>query len=270
MRPRLPLLASTKRITHSTALFVAASCMASPAFAEHNAATTRWTLSNLFSHSSLSGQRDDWNTNELELLYRANSDLILGGRVDVRNREQGTDTLYTALFSYQATPSLEWHGSLRLAPSADFSPLQTYVAGVQWRNSSKTALLFDVERLNFPEGSINQYKPGLTYWFTDKTYLTGRYTYGRAFNEESYDAGSLRLTIGLPGDRKLVLGVAHGADPEKDPAVPGVILTTANTYSAYFHLPLSPGLELVLGAEHEDRRDIYRRNAVTLGFVWRY
>lgn len=228
-----------------------------------------WILTGLFSHSSLSGQRDDWNAAEMELLYRANKQLILGGRLDVRNRAQGTDTLYSALFSYQASPTLEWHGSLRLAPGADFSPRQTYRTGVEWRKTSDVSLLFDVERSNFPEGSLNQYTPGLTYWFTERTYLTGRYTRG-SFDSTSYDATSLRLTLGLDHGHKLVLGVAHGADPEKDPAVAGVILTTANTFSVYYHLPINPSFELILGAEHEDRRNIYRRTTATLGFVRRF
>jgi YaiO family outer membrane protein len=117
---------------------------------------------------------------------------------------------------------------------------------------------------------VDQYRPGITYWFTERTFLTARYAYGRAFHEENFDAVSLRLNIGLADNRRLVLGIAHGADPEKDAAVPGVILTTADTYSAYYHLPLRPSLELILGVEYEDRRDIYSRTTATVGFVKRF
>lgn len=233
-------------------------------------ATERWVFVSLFSHSGLSNGRDDWNEAEFELAYRVNPKFILGGRADVRDREQATDTLYSALFSYQARPDFEWHGALRLTPDADFAARQTYAAGLEWRSSPRVSLLLDVERLNFSEGPVDQYKPGLTYWFTEKTYLTGRYTYGRAFHEERYDAGSLRLNIGLSDDRRLIFGIAHGADPEKDPAVPGVILTTADSYSLFYHVPLRPSLELIVGAEYEDRRDIYHRTTATVGFVRRF
>jgi YaiO family outer membrane protein len=266
----LTIVGRPAQSTCSAILILALLCATEAYAGDTHSADTPWTFSSLYSHSSLTGPRDDWNTLELELLYRASPALILGGRMDTRSREQGTDTLYSALFSYQASPDLEWHGSLRLAPSADFSPLQTYATGIAWRYAPRTTLLFDIERLNFPEGSVDQYKPGLTFQLTDRSFLTARYTYGRAFNASHYDAGSLRLSMGLPGSQKLVLGIAHGADPEKDPAVAGVILTSATTLSAYYHLPLKPRLELVLGVEHEDRRDIYDRTTATVGFVWRY
>lgn len=267
---RLPRIQSraTIQTTFGMAFILSLACPAN-LYAEQSP-DKDWILTGLFSHSNLSGGRDSWNTEELELLYRADNKLILGGRLDVRGREQGTDTLYTALFSYQASPALEWHGSLRLAPGADFSPRQTYRTGIEWRSNPKVSLLFDVERLNFPEGSIDQYTPGLTYWFNERTFLTTRYTRGRAFGSTNYDSASLRLTLGLDQGHKLVLGVAHGTDPEKDPAVPGVILTSANTYGIYYHWPLNPSLELILGAEHEDRRDIYRRTTATIGFVRRF
>ncbi len=230
----------------------------------------RWTFISLFSHSGLSGDRGDWSEAEFELSYRANSRLALGGRVDIRDRGHATDTLYTTMFSYRASPTLEWHGALRFAPNADFSARQTYAAGLEWHLPEPIALLFDIERLNFSEGPVDQYKPGITYWFTERTFLTARYTYGRAFHEDNYDAVSLHLNVGLADNRRLVLGIAHGADPEKDPAVPGVILTTADTYSAYYHLPLRPSLELILGVEYEDRRDIYSRTTATVGLVKKF
>jgi YaiO family outer membrane protein len=230
----------------------------------------RWTFLSLYSYSGLSGGREGWNEAEFELSYRASPKLTYGGRVDIRDRSQATDTLYTAMFSYRASPALEWHGALRLAPNADFSARQTYAAGLEWHLPEPVTLLFDVERLNFSEGPVDQYRPGITYWFTEQTFLTARYTYGRAFHEERFDAVSLRLNLGLAGGQRLSLGIAHGADPEKDPAVPGVILSTADTYSVYYHRPLRPQLELVVGVAYEDRRDIYRRKTATVGFVKRF
>ena len=230
----------------------------------------QWILTGLFGHSGLSGGRDDWNTGNFELLYRASPRLILGAGLDVRDRGQDTDTLYSALFSYQVSPALEWHGKLTLAPDPDFSARQKYATGIEWRSQPRLSLLFDVERLNFPEGPVDQYKPGVTYWFSDRTYLTARYVDGRAFNEEHFDAVSLQLNLGLSEGRRLTLGVAHGTDPEKDPAVPGVILTTADTYSIYYRTPLQPSLDFIVGVEYEDRRDIYHRTTATVGFVKRF
>ncbi|MGH8452972.1 MAG: YaiO family outer membrane beta-barrel protein [Nevskiales bacterium] len=253
------------------AIAAATDNLANPAQRESLPATPeRWIFTSLFSHSGLSGGRDDWNVADFELLYRSSPKLILGGQLSVRDREQGTDALYGALFSYQASPTLEWHGMLTFAPDPEFSARQKYSAGIEWRSEPRVSLLFDVEQLNFAEGPVDQYKPGLIYWFSDRTWLTGRYTLGHAFHAERYDAVSLQLNLGLSEGRRLTLGIAHGTDPEKDPAVPGVILTTADTYSIYYRTPLRPSLELIVGAEYEDRRDIYSRTTATLGLVKRF
>jgi YaiO family outer membrane protein len=234
------------------------------------AGTERWVLTGLYSHSGLSGGRDDWDSGTFELLYRSSPKLILGAGLDLRSREQGTDALYSGLFSYQASPTLEWHGTAAFAPDPEFSALQKYATGIEWRTEPQLSLLLDVERLNFPEGPVDQYKAGVTYWFSDRTYLTGRYVDGRAFHDETFDAVSLQFNLGLSEGRRLTFGIAHGADPEKDPAVPGVILTTADSVSLYYRTPLRPSLDLIAGVEYEDRRDIYRRSTVTVGFVRRF
>lgn len=230
----------------------------------------RWILTSLYSHSWLSGNRDSWNEGGFELLYRVDPRLIVGGAVDLRQRSQDTDKLYSASFSYLSSPALEWHGVATFGQNVHFSARQAYTAGLEWRAQPRLSLLFDYKQLHFAEGTIHEYKPGITYWFSDDTYLTGRYAYGQAYGETSFDAYSVRLNLGFSDHRRMTLGFAHGTDPEKAPGLPGVILTSADTYSIYSRQPLHGNLDIIVGAEYERREDIYSRSTVSIGFSARF
>lgn len=232
--------------------------------------TASWILTSLFSQGSLSGTRADWVETGTELLYRASPALYFGGRIETRKREYLTDVLYSVLVSQAVSRMLEWHAAVTVASDPVFSADQAYAAGLAWRANSQLSLLLDYSRLEFVTGSINQYKPGATLWFTERTFLTGRYTYGRAFEEVNFEAYLLRLDLGLSERFRVALAGAHGSDPEKELAIPRVIITKADTYSAYGHVALCPGLELILGAEYEDRKNVYTRTTGTVGLSLRF
>jgi YaiO family outer membrane protein len=233
--------------------------------------TDDWILTTLGSHSVLTGNRRDWNEGSLELLRRLRRDLIFGGRTDIRQRSNDTDVLYTALLSFTPIRTLEAHGAVTLVPAAHFSAEQIYAAGLEWRAVPQISLLSDYERLNFAAGPIDEFKAGATVWFTEVTSLTGRYVYGHSFGERSaFDAYAFRLNLGWSESGRVSLGFAHGVDPEKDPGIPGLIRTEADTFSAYWQVPLRRWLRLIAGAEFEDRKSIYSRTTGSAGFSARF
>jgi YaiO family outer membrane protein len=229
-----------------------------------------WTLTPLFSHSALSGGRPDWNMLDVRLLRQFTPQLSLGAFVNAQRRPPDTNVGYGASFSWLPTSALEWRGAAQDVPGASFLPQQTYATGVEWRANPLLSLALDYRYQHFTEGPINQLTPALTLWFSDDTWLTGRYTRGRAFAEQDFDAYTIAFNAGMPGDARLTLAFAHGTDPEKDPGIPGVILTTATSYYAYYRLPLSRRFDLIVGAEYENRPGIYTRTTGTVGLNARF
>ena len=121
-------------------------------------------------------------------------------------------------------------------------------------------------------GAIDQYKPGLVWWFSECNFLTGRYWYGRAFNDSDYDGYFARLDlgdIGLPAGVRLGAWYAHGTEPEKQAGYP-TLLTTSDAWGVHVNWPLARRVDLIVGAEYEDRRDIYTRTAGTIGLSVRF
>lgn len=233
-------------------------------------ASERWILTSLYSHSQLSNNRGPWNVGEVELDYRLTPETLVGGLIEIRHRSPDTDTRLGALISHQLNRALEIHGAVRLTPASDFSARQTYAAGLEWRSRPIVSVLFDYEYMDFPAGPIHQFKPGLRHWFSEATFVTARYSIGRAFHTSSFGTGSLQLNLGLEQGRRLVAGYAHGIDPEKDSLVPGVIRIRSDTYSVFYHHPLYANCELIVGMEHQDLRNTYSRTTGTIGFSTRF
>lgn len=229
----------------------------------------RWTFTGLYSWSQLSGGRPNWHETSADLLYRTSPDLFVGGSVVERQRAT-TDVVYAARASHLPYEGLEVHGEIAWSPGPDFSPQQAYSAGLEWQRRSRLALLFDYKRMNFSFGNVDLYTPGATWWFDDKSYLTGRYGYGRAFGDSSFNNFALMLNVGLRDTARIRLGFARGTDPERSPGSASTLLTDADTYTAYLFWPLNRGTQLIAGMEYEDRTSIYRRNALTIGFSTRF
>jgi YaiO family outer membrane protein len=233
---------------------------------------SNWSLTTLYEHSFLNGSRKDWDAVNIEMLGRPIDELIIGVTTDARHRNDDTDVLYGASLAYFPMNVLELHWGLTLTPNADFSARQIYNFGIEWRASSFVSLLFDLERLNYGAGPVDQYTQGLTFWFTDddRTYLTGEYTYGRAFHDRWFDAVKVKMTVGLPRRHSLRFTAYHGKQPEEDPSVPGTLLLTSDSASAFYHLPLGNVVELIMGVEYENLRNTYSRTAATMGVTVRF
>ena len=230
-----------------------------------------WAFTTLYSHSALSGGRGNWEQLDNDLLYTASPRWIFGGSVDVRRRYSASDTLFGASVSFLPNAAWELHASAKAAPSAEFSPRRSYESGVQWRASQRWSLLLDARRFEFPGGSLRELRPGVIFWFDEATALTARYTDGRAFGSTGYHAYSLRLDHDFNAGQRLSIGYAHGIDPEQDPSVvPGVLLSESDLLTAYYRFPLRARLNLIVGAEYEDRHHAYTRAAASLGLSKRF
>jgi YaiO family outer membrane protein len=229
-----------------------------------------WGVTTVVSQGALSGGRADWREALTEILHRPTRATYGGARLESRERNEQTDVLYTALISHVPVRTLELHGAATFASDPLFSAEQNYLAGLEWRAARRWSALLDVSRLEFAAGAIDQYKPGAVYWFTERKFLTYRYAYGRAFGQADFDAHSLRLDWGGTGPLRVALAAARGTDPEKDPALPGVLLTDADLFSAYGHWRFAPGFELIAGAEYEDRHGIYTRVTGVAGLALRF
>jgi YaiO family outer membrane protein len=271
---RRPARSCGAKVTRTAALGVAVAAFAACARAADTdpqavsaPAPEPWTLTTLYSHSWLSGGRPDWDTVDVRLLDQATPQLGLGVFVDAQRRPPDTDVGYGGSFSWLPIRTLEWRGAAMDVPGASFLPEQTYATGLEWRASALISLALDYRHQSFSEGPINQVTPAVTVWLSDDdaTSLTVRYSRGRAFAAQDYDAYAIVFNAGMPGDGRLTLAFAHGTDPEKDPGIPGVILTTATSYYAYYRLPLRHGFDLIVGAEYEDRPGIYTRTTGTVG-----
>ena len=229
-----------------------------------------WMVTTTLSASQLDNGRDDWRGADVDVLYKASPTLRFGGEVERRERGRSSDTLVTASVSANTGRALEWHAAAGAAPGADFSPERGLSAGVEWRASPGISLLLDYRDLRFKAGSVREIRPGVTFWFGDQTWVTLRYADGRAFGTARYQSRSLRLDHVFADRGRVTLVYAHGADPERDPQLPGVLLTTGDLYAATWRIPLNRTLALVIGADHEDRRPYYTRTGALLGVALGY
>jgi YaiO family outer membrane protein len=233
-----------------------------------------WAVSAVYTHSDLGSGRDNWDQLDLDLYHRANRQWVFTGGADVRRRGDFTDTVYSVGAEYYATPAWRFHAGVMATPGADFTYDHGYAVGAEWRATPWLSLLLDTRGFDFEAGNLREWRPGATVWFNDDaTAITARYTDGDAFDGTNYDGWSLRLDQDFGAGHRLSLGYAHGVDPERDPGVPGVLLSEADFYSAYYRFPLrgeGSGLDLILGAEYEERPAAWTRRGLSVGLAARF
>lgn len=264
-------MARTARAPSLLLPFMAIALLCAPAGARsQQSAASQWALTPIYTHSSVSGGRGDWNQFELDLQYQASPRVSLGANADWRQRWGIEDTLYTGRVSVQATDALEWHASVTSTPDADFSPERIHGTGLEWRPWQRVSLLLDYRQLEFANGELREWRPGAILWLSDRTWITARYSDGDAYGGTGYHASTLRLDHVFGDRQKLSMAYTRGLDPERDPLLPGVLLTEADYLSIFYRMPLRPALDLILGAEYEDRGRVYTRSGISVGLVARF
>lgn len=245
----------------------------------------QWTLVPSFSWSFLNNGRDDWHRESIDLYcYLAAQRLLLGASVDMYHRPpSGDDLVYGFNAAWYATGKLELHGEISLTQDADFLPSERYSVGLQYKLNQRLGLHFDVEHMEFGsyapdwEDGITQIKPGVSYWFTEKTFITLRYTHGWVHDETDYDYYSATVNFGdLPCDGQLSLGVAYGTDPDLGFGTVGTALTDAYTFSIFYKQPIKPDLSVFAGLEYvyrlrpDNDRELYQMWTPTIGLSWKF
>lgn len=243
-----------------------------------------WTVVPSYSYSFFNKGRDSWQRESLDIYYQVNKQLLLGTSVDFHQRPPNSDDFtYSFNASWYPRRHLEVHGEVSVTPDAHFLANERYALGLEYTLNPKVTLLFDVERLEFdssstrPDFQITQIKPGVSYWLTDKTALTLRYTHGWLHNESDYDYYSASVKfVDLPRDAQLTVGVAYGTDPDLDFGTIGATLSDAYTCSVFYKQPLKPDLSIYAGVEYVYRMradtngELYQRITPTIGLSWKF
>lgn len=246
----------------------------------------QWTLVPAYSWSFFNKDRDSWQKESLDLYYYLeDKKLVLGTSVDMMHQPpNGDDIMYGFNAAWYAFDNLELHGEVSLTQDADFLPSERYSFGLQYTLNPKLGFLFDVEQLNFgsyapawEDDGITQIKPGISYWFTEKTFATFRYTHGWIHNESDFDCYSATVNFGdLPRDGLLTLGISFGTDPDLDFSTTGTALSDAYTFSIFYKEPIKPNLTIFAGLEYAYRfqpnndRELYQMWTPTIGLSWKF
>ncbi|NBZ95971.1 MAG: hypothetical protein EBR40_06020 [Proteobacteria bacterium] len=235
----------------------------------------RWVFTPYYSYSYFNHGRQPWQEEFAQILYKVNKRLILGAEVDVMERPpSGTNTYYSALFSWYLLKTLELHGKISICPAPTFAATQIYSGGAAWQALPRLGILLDYQHYNFIWGPIDQINPGLVWSFNDKTWLTARYVRGWAFYNLQFNYYSTALNLGLPGNRRLTMAFAYGTDPDAQIGADGTTntnLSPAYTYSVFLTQPLTRDLNLFAGIQYCYRLtqygggELYEQITPTLG-----
>jgi hypothetical protein len=234
----------------------------------------RWTVVPLYTFTAFNDGRAGWQQEYIEILYQPLSNLILGTSIDIMQRPpSGTDILYSGLASWYPVKYLELHSKLSFCPDPQFAPNQIYSGGLEYQAAPRLLLLFDYTQFNFSSvaplgpGSIEQVKPGFSWWFNDDVFFTFRYAQGWAFNDDNYNyyAGTMNFW-NMPGGGRLTVGLAYGTDAisisaRATPAFPMPGLDPCSTGSRSQRAsPSSPACNMFTGC-----RKITRGNSTSSG-----
>ena len=244
----------------------------------------RWTIVPLYTFTAFNDGRESWQEEYVEVLFQPHRYLILGAAIDIRQRPpSGTDILYSGLASWYATKYLELHAKLTFCADPNFSPNQIYEGGFEYQIAPRLLLLFDYGQYNFSSvdplgtGSIQQIKPGFSWWFTDDIFLTFRYAHGWAFNEDNYNYYSGTLNFwNMPGGGRLSVGLAYGTDPDLDFGTGEKSLSNAWIGSLFYQQPITEDLSLIAGVQYVYRLrennagELYQQWSPTVGLSWKF
>ena len=244
----------------------------------------RWTVVPLYTFTAFNDGRAGWQQEYIEILYQPLSNLILGTSIDIMQRPPaGTDILYSGLASWYPVKNLELHSKLSFCPDPQFAPNQIYSGGLEYQAAPRLLLLFDYTQFNFSSvaplgpGSIEQVKPGFSWWFNDDVFFTFRYAQGWAFNDDNYNyyAGTMNFW-NMPGGGRLTVGLAYGTDPDLDFGTGDTSLSNAWIGSLFYRQPITESFALVAGLQYVYRLQennagqLYQQWAPTIGAVWTF
>ena len=238
-----------------------------------------WLVIPSYSYSFFNEGRQGWQEEDVQLFYRVNRKLTIGGEVDILQRPpSGTNIYYSAIASYYLWKYLEVHGKISICPAPTFAATQIYSGGFIYQAAPRLGGLFDYQHYNFIQGPIDQVNPGLVYNFNDENSIAVRYVRGRAFYNLDYNYYSAALNLGLPGKRRLSLAFAYGTDPDAEVGANGnnvTSLSPAYTYSVFFTQPVTRDLNLFAGVQYcyrltQDYSPLYQQLTPSVGLALKF
>ena len=238
----------------------------------------------LYTLTAFNDGREPWQEEYVEFLYQPYKNLIIGAAIDIMQRPpSGTDILYSALASWYPVKYLELHTKLSFCAEPNFSPDQIYQGGFEYQIAPRLLLLFDYAQYNFSsvaplgQGSIEQIRPGFSWWFTDDVFMTLRYSHGWAFNNDQYNYYSGTLNFwNMPSGGRLALGLAYGTDPDLDFGTGDTSLSNAWVGSLFYQHPITENLWLIAGLQYVYRLrpnntdELYQQWSPTVGLSWKF
>jgi YaiO family outer membrane protein len=244
----------------------------------------RWTIVPLYTITAFNDGRAAWQEEYIEILYQPWRNFIIGTSIDILQRPpSGTDILYSGLASWYPVKYLELHTKLSFCPDPQFSPDQIYNGGLEWLVAPRLLLLLDYTQYNFSSvapigpGSIEQVKPGFSWWFTDDIFLTFRYAHGWAYNDDNYNYYSGNLNFwNMPGGGRLSVGLAYGTDPDLDFGTGDTSLSNAWIGSVFYQQPITEDFALIAGLQYVYRLrennsgQLYQQWSPTIGAIWKF
>lgn len=243
-----------------------------------------FTIVPLYTFTAFNDGREPWQEEYVEFLYQPYRNLVLGVAINILQRPpSGNDILYSALASWYPVKYLELHAKVSFCAEPDFSPNQIYQGGFEYQIAPRLLLLFDYAQYNFSsvaplgQGSIEQIRPGFSWWFTDDIFLTLRYAHGWAFDADQYNYYSGTLNFwNLPGGGRLAVGLAYGTDPDLDFGTGDTSLSNAWIGSLFYQHPITEDLWLIAGVQYVYRMrennagELYQQWSPTVGLSWKF
>jgi len=243
-----------------------------------------WTVIPSFGWTFFNKGRDSWTRETIDVFYQPQKDRLYGASVDAMQRSSnGSDVRYSLNAAWYRSKRLELHGEVTYTPSADFLADVTYAAGLQYSLNPTLTLLLDVKRLEYrsnssrPDYSITQIVAGVSYWFSENSYVRLRHTHGWVHGEADFDYYSASIHFDdLPKNSQLAVSVGYGTDPELDSTSTGAILTDAYFCSIYYKRKLKRNLSMYVGLEYVYRMqadssgELYQSITPTIGISWKF
>ena len=243
-----------------------------------------WTVVPMYSYGPFNNDRSAWQEELIQIFYQHNPQFMVGAEIDIMQRPpSGTDILYSGLASWYPTKYLELHTKLSFCPDPQFAPNQIYNGGFEYWIAPRLVALFDYTQYNFSSvaplgsGSLEQIRPGLSYYFNDNIWLTFRYAHGWGFGENQYNyyGGTLNVA-NMPGGGKLTVGFAYGTDPDIDFGTADPSLSNAYIGTLFYQQPITKDFSIIAGTQYiyrlkeNNTGQLYQQWVPTIGAVWKF
>lgn len=227
----------------------------------------RHATSVMYSHSSLSQGRGQWDELDTTYYYMIHPQVMGTARVVVRDRNGVRDTIQELGVEYY--PPGRWqfraHGARTVHP--DFTYKSAVGAGVSYYLNERVDLHLDAKQYRFEQGNITEIRPGVGVHLSPQTQMVGTYIQGDAYGRGNYQGGVLKVIHQTQRNHRWTVSASSTIDPERTDV--GVDFSRSKQLGVTYQFPVRTNVDVVVGAEHEWREE-YNRTGVMMGVVARW